>query len=596
MRVRFKQNRLTASLLLAGLLCSHSSFAADAASAFPDISQKNVLVGFWHNWASKSDGYQQGTSADIALSQVSADYDVVTVAFMTGSGIPTFKPYNMSDATFRAEIGKLNARGQAVLLSLGGADAHIELKPGEAQKLADEIIAQVERYGFDGLDIDLEGGAIIAGANQTEIPAALKIVKKAYPKFIISMAPEFPHLRKGGAYEQLIKGLEGYYDFISPQYYNQGGDGVAAGDGWYAQNDDAKKADFLYYLTDSLIHGSRGFVQIPANKLAIGLPSNPDAAATGYAKKEIDVRTAYEKLATQGTPIKGLMTWSINWDGGHDKNGNFYGNEFVTRYAPLVHDDIPGDIDVEAPGQPGKPTVEATSRQVTLSWEASQDNVGVAQYTLYRNGEALATTQLPTYVDRNVLPGTHYDYFVVAADKQGNVSVPSQTTSVTTEKEDAPVDDQQKPSTPQALNASAVSKNSLTLFWQASTDNVAVKQYQIYRNGQKINTTALTSFADSGLTPETTYRYQVVAEDTSGNLSDKSQEFSVTTLGENITPPAHPDYKEGTAYQAGDIVRNKGVLYQCKPWPYTGWCAGAAWAYEPGVGQHWAQAWESYKG
>lgn len=595
MLVKFKKKRLTASLLLAGLLCSQSSFAADAASVFPDISQKNVLIGFWHNWASKSDGYQQGTSANVTLSQVPADYDVVTVAFMTGSGIPTFKPYNMTDTAFRSEIGSLNTRGQAVLLSLGGADAHIELRAGEAQQLADEIIALVERYGFDGLDIDLEGGAIIAGANQTEIPAALKIVKKVYPKFIISMAPEFPHLRNGGAYERLIKGLEGYYDFISPQYYNQGGDGVAAGDGWYAQNDDTKKADFLYYLTDSLIHGSRGFVHIPANKLAIGLPSNLDAAATGYAKKEIDVRTAVEKLAAQGTPIKGLMTWSINWDAGQNKNGNAYGNEFVTRYASLVHDDIPVDTDIEAPSQPGKPTVQATAKQVTLSWVASQDNVGVAQYTLYRDGKELASSHLPTYVDRTVQADTHYDYFVVAADKQGNLSVPSPTVSVTTEKNDVPADDKQKPSTPKTLNASAISKNSLTLSWQASTDNVAVKHYQIYRNGQLTNTTAVTTFIDSGLTAKTRYQYQIVAEDTSGNFSEKSQMLEVTTLDDTVTPPVYPAYKAGTAYQAGDIVRNKGNLYQCKPWPYTGWCTGAAWAYEPGVGQHWVQAWDSYK-
>ncbi|HHB1427570.1 TPA: glycosyl hydrolase family 18 protein [Serratia odorifera] len=595
MLTRFKKNRLTAGLLLAGLFCSQSVFA-DAASAFPDISQKNVLIGFWHNWASKSDGYQQGTSADVALSQVPADYDVVTVAFMTGSGIPTFKPYNMTDAEFRAEVGKLNARGQAVLLSLGGADAHIELKAGEAQQLADEIIKLVERYGFDGLDIDLEGGAIIAGANQSELPAALKIVKKTYPKFIISMAPEFPHLRTGGSYEKLIQGLEGYYDFISPQYYNQGGDGVAAGDGWYAQNDDAKKTDFLYYLTDSLIHGSRGFIQIPANKLAIGLPSNPDAAATGYAKKEADVRAAYEKLAAQGTPLKGLMTWSINWDAGRNKNGNAYGNEFVTRYAPLVHGDLPIETDTEAPSQPGQPTAQTTARQVTLSWTASQDNVGVTQYTLYRNGEELAATGQPSYIDRAVQPDTHYDYFVVAADKQGNLSVPSPTASVTTDKDDAPVEDNQKPSVPQALSASSIGKNSLTLSWQASTDNVAVQHYQIYRNGQPTKTTALTSFTDSGLTAATRYQYQVAAVDTSGNQSEKSQVLDVTTQSGDVTPPTHPDYKEGATYQAGDIVRNKGVLYQCKPWPYTGWCAGAAWAYEPGVGQHWAQAWESYKG
>jgi len=52
-----------------------------------------------------------------------------------------------------------------------------------------------------------------------------------------------------------------------------------------------------------------------------------------------------------------------------------------------------------------------------------------------------------------------------------------------------------------------------------------------------------------------------------------------------------PEYVEGTKYKAGDKVRNKGGIYQCKPWPYTGWCSGAAWAYGPGEGSYWQHAW-----
>ncbi|WP_414448994.1 glycosyl hydrolase family 18 protein [Burkholderia sp. 22PA0099] len=56
----------------------------------------------------------------------------------------------------------------------------------------------------------------------------------------------------------------------------------------------------------------------------------------------------------------------------------------------------------------------------------------------------------------------------------------------------------------------------------------------------------------------------------------------------------HPQYKEGTRYAAGDIVSNRGALYRCKPFPYTNWCSMAAWAYEPGKGSAWAQAWDKY--
>jgi bifunctional chitinase/lysozyme len=52
-----------------------------------------------------------------------------------------------------------------------------------------------------------------------------------------------------------------------------------------------------------------------------------------------------------------------------------------------------------------------------------------------------------------------------------------------------------------------------------------------------------------------------------------------------------PPYVEGKPYQAGEKVQNGGAIYECKPWPYTGWCAGPAWAYEPGVGLYWDMAW-----
>lgn len=150
----------------------------------PDLSNKQVLVGYWHSWKSTgNDGYKQGTSADIALKDVNSAYNVIPVAFMKGDGInriPTFKPTGLTDAQFRSQVAELNQQGRAVLLALGGADGHVQLQTGDEQAFANEIIRQVETYGFDGLDIDLEQTAITAGNNKTVIPAALKIVKDHY--------------------------------------------------------------------------------------------------------------------------------------------------------------------------------------------------------------------------------------------------------------------------------------------------------------------------------------------------------------------------------------------------------------------------------
>ncbi|MGY4013418.1 glycosyl hydrolase family 18 protein [Aeromonas molluscorum] len=58
---------------------------------------------------------------------------------------------------------------------------------------------------------------------------------------------------------------------------------------------------------------------------------------------------------------------------------------------------------------------------------------------------------------------------------------------------------------------------------------------------------------------------------------------------------AYPAYQAGTAYKAGDIVSNAGSLYQCKEFPYSGWCSGASSHYAPGTGTVWADAWTLYQ-
>ncbi|MGX7245657.1 glycosyl hydrolase family 18 protein [Enterococcus quebecensis] len=338
-------------LLLSGVivgtsLATSTVEAADSASEMVSVANKKVLVGYWHNWASKGkDGYKQGTSANISLSEVNKAYNVVPVSFMKSDGlsrIPTFAPYNKTDAAFRQDVASLNSQGRAVLLALGGADAHIQLQKGDEQAFADEIIRQVETYGFDGLDIDLEQSAITAGDNQTVIPTALKMVKDYYKtqgkNFIITMAPEFPYLKPSGAYEKYITSLNGYYDYIAPQLYNQGGDGVWVDEinKWIPQSNDALKYEFLYYMSDSMIHGTRTFLKIPNDKLVLGLPANVDGAGSGYVIDPTAVYKALDQLAKDGNPIKGLMTWSANWDIGTNASGVSYNNEFATRYTRIL--------------------------------------------------------------------------------------------------------------------------------------------------------------------------------------------------------------------------------------------------------------------
>src|SRR5205823_2202736 len=73
----------------------------------------------------------------------------------------------------------------------------------------------------------------------------------------------------------------------------------------------------------------------------------------------------------------------------------------------------------------------------------------------------------------------------------------------------------------------------------ASSDNVGVSGYRVYRNGSQIATTGATSFANTGLSPSTTYSYTVAAYDAAGNLSAQSSSASATTPAPpDTTPPA----------------------------------------------------------
>ncbi|MGP9800817.1 glycoside hydrolase family 19 protein [Rheinheimera sp. NSM] len=86
---------------------------------------------------------------------------------------------------------------------------------------------------------------------------------------------------------------------------------------------------------------------------------------------------------------------------------------------------------------------------------------------------------------------------------------------------------------------------------------------------------------------DTPFHFALQVTDAKGAAS-KVVQHQVVVKGD---PTAIPAYQAGFAYQAGDQVSNDGSVYECKPWPATGWCAGAAWAYEPGKGTAWDTAW-----
>ncbi len=85
------------------------------------------------------------------------------------------------------------------------------------------------------------------------------------------------------------------------------------------------------------------------------------------------------------------------------------------------------------------------------------------------------------------------------------------------------------PSTPTGLSVSDITTSSLRLSWTASSDNVAVTGYRIFRDGTEIAISATTDYRDQGLSSNTQYQYAVSAYDAAGNDSTRSQTISATT-------------------------------------------------------------------
>jgi chitodextrinase len=153
----------------------------------------------------------------------------------------------------------------------------------------------------------------------------------------------------------------------------------------------------------------------------------------------------------------------------------------------------------------------------------------------FTTGNTSHTTTLEPLAD-----STTYTYYVKCQDTATNISGNALVTfSVAT-----PADTTQ-PSQPTGLTATAISSSQINLSWTASTDNVGVTGYQVFRGGVQVAATSGISYSDTGLTASTQYTYTVRAVDAAGKISNASASQSATTQmvvsGGGPVPPSGPD-------------------------------------------------------
>ena len=229
--------------------------------------------------------------------------------------------------------------------------------------------------------------------------------------------------------------------------------------------------------------------------------------------------------------------------------GQRYGN--LSGFADPVSVTM---LDVTAPSVPADLTALSGVDSVTLNWTASTDDIDVIEYGVYRGGILIATVPSGTsYIDSGLAVGS-YSYAVDAVDAAGNRSAQSAAVIADIVAEA----DIEAPSVPANVVASVpnVRGRDIVISWSASTDNVGVTGYTLYRNGVAIATLngATLSYADNNL-PASTNSYTVDAVDSAGNRSAQSAGSTAAVAND---PPAAPH--SIIPFPSRDFVSSDGFL------------------------------------
>jgi len=312
-----------------GLTVAASSASAADTCATKSRPTGKVLQGYWENW--------DGTSVHPGLGHIAIDdarqaqhgYNVLMAAFPVILPDGTVKWEDGMDTGVDvptpAQICAAKAQGQTVLMSIGGAAASIDLSSSAvADRFVATIVPILKANNFDGIDIDIEAGLTGSGSIGTLSTSQANLIRiidgilaQMPAGFGLTMAPETAYVTGGsvvygsiwGSYLPIIKKYvdNGRLWWLNMQYYN--GSMYDCAGGSYAAGTVAGFVAQTKCLDAGLtVQGTT--IRVPYDKQVPGLPAQTGAGG-GYMTPAL-VSQAWSQLG--GAP-KGLMTWSINWDG-----------------------------------------------------------------------------------------------------------------------------------------------------------------------------------------------------------------------------------------------------------------------------------------
>jgi len=184
---------------------------------------QHMLTGYWHN-------FYNGAKC-LRIRDIPLDYDMIVVSFADSTPVPgavTFalnsevseKLNGYSRQEFIEDIQWVKARGQKVILSVGGELGNIEMtQESHAVRFAESFYDLMNGYGFEGVDIDLEHGI-----PEKLLELALRRLHAlAGPELIIAMAPQTLDMQDANqSYFKLALNIKDILTVVNTQFYNSG--------------------------------------------------------------------------------------------------------------------------------------------------------------------------------------------------------------------------------------------------------------------------------------------------------------------------------------------------------------------------------------
>ena len=273
----------------------------------------------------------------------------------------------------------------------------------------------------------------------------------------------------------------------------------------------------------------------PANGATVATGSTVTVSATASDSDGTVVSVEFFRgTASLGvdTTAPYAATWTNATAGSHAFRAVATDNGGATAQSATATITVATPSDAIAPSVPtGLNAPAKTASSVSLAWNASTDNSGgsgVAGYDIYRNGTLAGSASGTSFTSTGLAANTTYSFTVRARDNAGNASAQSGALSVTT----SAASDTVAPSVPTGLAVVAQTSSSISLAWNASTDNSGgsgVAGYDVYRNGALAGSPSGNTYTVTGLAAATSYSFTVRARDVAGNASAQSSALSGST-------------------------------------------------------------------